>query len=34
MAYLAAQGVTRVVSTPPTLEELFMSHYATAAAQG
>ncbi|MDR1807715.1 MAG: ABC transporter ATP-binding protein [Propionibacteriaceae bacterium] len=29
MAYLAQQGVTRVVSTPPTLEELFMSHYAT-----
>jgi ABC-2 type transport system ATP-binding protein len=28
LAYLAAHGVTRVVSTPPTLEELFMSHYA------
>ncbi|MDR1825865.1 MAG: ABC transporter ATP-binding protein [Bifidobacteriaceae bacterium] len=31
MGYLAAQGVTRVVSTPPTLEELFMSHYGDAA---
>jgi len=28
MAYLAACGATRIVSTPPTLEELFMSHYA------
>jgi ABC-2 type transport system ATP-binding protein len=27
LAYLAQQGVRRVVSTPPTLEELFMSHY-------
>lgn len=27
MAYLAKQGATRIVSTPPTLEELFMSHY-------
>ncbi|MDR1513471.1 MAG: ABC transporter ATP-binding protein, partial [Propionibacteriaceae bacterium] len=27
LAYLARSGVTRVVSTPPTLEELFMSHY-------
>ena len=27
MAYLAAQGATRFVSTPPTLEELFMTHY-------
>ena len=27
MAYLAGQGATRLVSTPPTLEELFMSHY-------
>jgi len=28
MAYLAQQGATLIVSTPPTLEELFMSHYA------
>ncbi|MDR0416057.1 MAG: ABC transporter ATP-binding protein [Propionibacteriaceae bacterium] len=28
MAFLAQQGVTRVTSAPPTLEELFMSHYA------
>jgi ABC-2 type transport system ATP-binding protein len=28
MAYLAGQGTTRFVSAPPTLEELFMSHYA------
>jgi len=28
MAYLAAQGATRIVSVPPTLEELFMTHYA------
>ncbi|MDR0431837.1 MAG: ABC transporter ATP-binding protein [Bifidobacteriaceae bacterium] len=27
MAFLASQGVTRLTSTPPTLEELFMSHY-------
>ncbi|MCL2736787.1 MAG: ABC transporter ATP-binding protein [Propionibacteriaceae bacterium] len=27
MAYLAQAGATRLVSTPPTLEELFMSHY-------
>ena len=27
MAYLAQQSLTRIVSTPPTLEELFMSHY-------
>ncbi|MDR0489102.1 MAG: ABC transporter ATP-binding protein [Propionibacteriaceae bacterium] len=27
MAFLATQGATRLVSTPPTLEELFMSHY-------
>ena len=27
MAFLARQGATRFVSTPPTLEELFMSHY-------
>jgi ABC-2 type transport system ATP-binding protein len=27
MAYLGTRDVTRVVATPPTLEELFMSHY-------
>jgi ABC-2 type transport system ATP-binding protein len=27
MAAIAAAGATRIVSTPPTLEELFMSHY-------
>jgi ABC-2 type transport system ATP-binding protein len=27
MAYLAAAGATRIVATPPTLEQLFMSHY-------
>jgi ABC-2 type transport system ATP-binding protein len=27
MSYLARQGATRLVSAPPTLEELFMSHY-------
>lgn len=27
MAFLASQGATHIVSTPPTLEELFMSHY-------
>ena len=27
MAFLAQQGATHLVSTPPTLEELFMSHY-------
>ncbi|MDR0782291.1 MAG: ABC transporter ATP-binding protein [Propionibacteriaceae bacterium] len=30
MAFLASQGATRLVSTPPTLEELFMSHYEVA----
>ena len=25
--YLASLGINRIVSTPPTLEELFMSHY-------
>jgi len=28
MNYLAAKGINHIVSTPPTLEELFMSHYA------
>ena len=27
MAFLANQGATRIVSSPPTLEQLFMSHY-------
>ena len=27
MAFLAAQGATRIVASPPTLEQLFMSHY-------
>ena len=27
MAFLAKQGATRIVSTPPTLEQLFISHY-------
>jgi len=30
MSFLAEAGATRIVSTPPTLEELFMSHYAVA----
>jgi ABC-2 type transport system ATP-binding protein len=28
LAFLADKGVRRFTSTPPTLEELFMSHYA------
>lgn len=31
MAFLAQQGATLIISTPPTLEELFMSHYLGAA---
>jgi len=27
MAFLSQRGATRIVSTPPTLEQLFMSHY-------
>ena len=27
MNYLSQKGIKRIVSTPPTLEELFMSHY-------
>jgi len=27
MNFLSGKGVTRIISTPPTLEELFMSHY-------
>ncbi len=31
LAFLSDKGVTHLTSTPPTLEELFMSHYAGAA---
>jgi len=28
ISYLAGRGITHITATPPTLEELFMSHYA------